>query len=235
MGTLINKLNGLNWTADDLQKKFTGSYVQATILDTNTGKPLIEKKLVYISNPGYCMNSSGTQMGVQYHANTSIAPGVVSWGEKMAKWKDFLIEEDRPDPCITNTEKGAVMFNYNPDRQWKRGFNGFNSFLHFAPDLITRTGLSYWNREIAELILNPSHSYLDDAIKQLRDNSLLKGRALNNRYWVVRESEENVIKLYRRKAFMGSFIGKKFFISDSARILDEELRTELPILKDKYA
>jgi hypothetical protein len=34
---------------------------------------------------------------------------------------------------------------------------------------------------------------------------------------------------------MGSFIGKKFFISDSARILDEELRTELPILKDKYA
>jgi hypothetical protein len=92
----------------------------------------------------------------------------------------------------------------------------------------------HWSFEIANLIYKPVHVHLTEAIDQFRSSEDVKGRALNNRYWLLRKTKDEPIQLFRRKCYIGSFIGKKFFISEDAKIFKDELYKELPILKEKY-
>lgn len=228
MGTQINKMNGLAWTADDLQKKFGHTYVRATV--KNGEKVVVNNGLVCIVNAAYMLEQPSSDSVSFQYPSTNVDG---KWIDGVAKYKDFLIEEDRPDPCISNILDTAFIFCYNPARQWQRGFNSQNAFIFTAPSFTQTPGA--WTKRLALNILHPEHTHLEVAVQWFKDNPQGRSRALNNRYLLLRTDTDETLKLYRRKAFMGSFIGKKFFVNDAARIFDDELKTELPILRDKYA
>lgn len=220
MGTQINKLNGLDWTPDDLDKKFRHSYLYAGIKQSDG---TVKRDVVYIHRAA---GDDGSSKVVQHQSNGG---SVIN-----TPYSQFIVEEDRADPCISNLGSfDAFLYCWNPARQWRRGWCSDNSYIYRAPTISVypvQFDFSY-----AELIWKPKHVHLDDALAEFKASGIVKGRALNNRYWLVRKTKDETIQLFRRRCFIGSFIGKKFFASKDADILQEEIKKEMPILKEKYA
>ena len=216
-------LNGLQWTPHDLEAKFSQSYVRASIQYGSTEKG--DKKEF---------------SGIVYIVAASHGPGSSAFLEPVSEtpqkgvsvlWKNFIVEDDRPPPCISNFATHAFLFNYNPERQWKRGVCSSNSFIWKAPTLQCEPSVDHG---LALAIFEPRHSSFEEALAAFQKPEIT-GRALNNSYWLLRRQPKDPIKLYRKRTFLGSFLGKKFFITREAKILTEELLFELPLLKEKYA
>lgn len=216
----ISKLNGLDWTTEDLAKKFNSAYVVAQIGINGT------PTLCYIGH------FAGDAMTYTYSVKEPLSGGsVVKKKEIGCKINQFYIVDEKPWPCITNVARsGAVLMSYNPDRQWRRGFGGQNCFITYGCPFGVYADSMAWTFELAEAVVSPVHSTLQAAIAELRApaNQALGARAISNRYWLIRKPGDDTLNLYRRKAFVGSFLGKRFFINDDAKILKEELKMELP-------
>jgi hypothetical protein len=241
MGQQLITLNGLRWTGDDLQKKFSDSFVRATVLNSKSNKKISDNGLVYISNP-YMMIDLDDPMKILVEGKAFTAPNV--WQNFAVPQKDFLLEEDRPQPCISNctyrqvdAESGklaevssAFMFSYNPARQWKRGFNASNGYL-FIP---TRDGFGNLQLEAkyALNVLTPVHQPLGASLEEMRKDKKIKARAISNRYWLIRQGD--AIALYSKKAPLGNFLGERLFVGDGARLLRHEISKELPEVRMNY-
>lgn len=218
-GTPIKQLNGLNWTPDDLTKKFAHSYVLATT--TQYPNPAV----FFIDSPADGGKALITPKDLKSY---------------FCFHKDFFVIEDRPPICTTNVgENNAVVFRYNPERQWRRGVGTFNCFFYMAPTLRLYDGKGLgW--DTADAVFKPSYSTLDDALKQFRANDKLVGRAIkgagNAQYLLTRDGPKAPINLYRDRTLMGSFTGTKFFtVQEAGRLFSAELTKELPALRESYA
>lgn len=225
----FHKLNGLEWTPHDLQAKFANSYVIAEF-DDKKGSSAKTPTLVYI------YEVSGDMVGIKLPSKQTV----------VVPYSSFHVIDDRPAPCISNwtmshgrpNHVSAVMMMYNPERQWRRGFGNNNTFLFWSssPEPCKPTPQLVWDFRIAELVANPVHSglaNLDQALSSLRENKSHTGLALDNRYWLVK-SKDGTVKLFRRRAYVGSFLGSKFFYNEAAKILEEELR-EIPYFERNRA
>jgi len=236
--TRFDELNGLKWTTDDLEKKFSNTYVEATLFGNSPVKPLLEKTLVFIRHGAYGHDNFDLDNNQPIQINSALirypktGDPNKDWTEGQFPYSKIFITNERADPCITNYNQTAVLFRYNPERQWKRGFGSHNSFVYFAPN-VKHHQPQAWQNMLAYRILYPEHMHIDDAMKWFAQNPEGSARALNNLYWLIRT--DGVIKLYRRRAFIGSFIGNRFFSREDARIFEEELKMELPILRKSYA
>jgi len=221
MTTRIDQLNGLKWEADDLNKKFKHTYVYAEMKNGDGVAPY--KEVFFIGGVG----NQGLEITRESDPNHAV----------LVPFSRFFVEEDRPTPCITNQNHTAFMFCWNPARQWRRGWCPDNSFLFYAPSISSAYGPgSNWGWEEAVRINKPNHIHLTEALQGFKENKDIVGRALNNRYWLLRKQGSNgPVQLFRRKCFIGSFIGNKFFISADAKIFKDELDRELPILVKYYA
>lgn len=225
----INKLHGVDWDKNEISSKFQGSWFLAKVPQSN-GVPT----LINIQDGDHIFNAgAGAHIGCVF---TFIDPTTKKESKSvLAAYEDILIMEERPNPCITNVgTTNAMAFRYNPERQWKRGAGPYNSFTFWAPKLST-SGSSLWSSEIAESVFYPNHCTLEAAINQFKYGKDVMGRALSDKYWLMKSKGEEVLRLFRHNTFVGSLIGKKFFINEVAVILKEELKTELPHLKEKYA
>lgn len=218
VGTPLSKLNGLDWTWDDLNKKFFHSFVKAK-LGPNEPEQII---FIHDVNP----------VAVAYNVYDEKEKTYLKL-QKISS-DNLLITQERPDPCISNAgETDAFIFCYNPERQWKRGFADHNCFLHWGK--YTKDGpfsRGSITGEYTSKIISPQHSHLADALKNMKNDSAVQARALTNDYWLIRAGD--FINLYRKRAFLGGFKGNKFFLNESAKIMQKELEMELPILKEKY-
>jgi hypothetical protein len=217
-GVRIDKLHGVEWSTNDLSEKFSHSYFIASLVDK--GITILDKGVVWIDSA--------------YDGNNQC---LIRKDEKsellLLPYSGVLIVEERPLPCISNLgDTGAFMFNYNPARQWRRGFCAYNSYLTWYPWKKPVNGNEgEWMWDVAKAIVKPVHLHLDEALAAFKNDKVI-ARALSNQYWLVRRKDD--IELYRGRAFVGSFLGKKFFSNEIASILSEELRMELPVLTTKY-
>jgi hypothetical protein len=226
----FNNLNGVNWEPNDLNKKFSFSYVVASAQDK------VDNELVFITTAALVTGSSVHTYF--WHKNNKTS----KLEEATTKLNQFHVLEDRPDPCITNLENSAYMMVYNPERQWRRGFGIQNCFL-LGPQFTNmntamRTNIgggTNWRWDVAEAVLNPKHQSIDAALDDIITNPKISARAINNRYWLIKSGTDEIVKLYRRQCFIGSFLGKRFFYNEDARILRQELKDEFPQLVKKYA
>lgn len=210
----IDQLNDLKWTAEDLDKRYRHSYLAASVQQPDG---TFKKDVVYIGNIHDDAVTYQTKQGPL--AEVSI--------------KKFFVEEDRADPCISNFGLDSAFFYcWNPARQWRRGWCTDNSYVYQGPLISPSPVIDFL---YAGLIYKPQHMHIDAAMEQFKSEASTKARALNNMYWLLRKNKEAQVQLYRRRCFMGSFIGKKFFISSDAKIFNDEIEKELPILGKKYA
>ena len=217
----IVNLYGLNWTHDDLQKKFTGSFVLAQEADAHG--TLLNKKTVYYIECGYI--GEGNKANVSRKDKSGI----------LITHKNFIVSEDRPDPCITCYKDHAIVFRYNPERQWKHGAGPHNTYIYVTPNLGHRYDVG-WDFDIAQAIFFPVHYSLPDALTHFKENRNQTGVALSNKYLLARTRSGDPIKLYRSRTLMGSFMGTKFFsLEEAGKLFAKELTAEIPILKERYS
>lgn len=241
MGQQLSTLNGLRWSGEDLQKKFADSFVRATVV--SKGKKISDNGLVYITNPCvYEDLDNPSKMSVEGRAFLAHN----NWTSFIVPHKDFFLEEDRPQPCISNCVyryvdedvgrmvegHSAFMFSYNPARQWKRGFNQSNSYL-FCP---IQKGGDWGNLQVeakyALNVLTPIHQPLSVSLEEMKKDKNIRARAISNRYWIIRQGE--AIALYSKKAPLGNFVGERLFVGDGARLLRHEIAKELPEVRMNY-
>lgn len=225
----LNKVNGLKWTPEDLSKKFSEAYVRATI---NGDHPY--SGLVYINHAAVVLFNAN--QGVNYtcwenvvHPKNGVTVKKQRF-DRIAAYDDFILVEDRPPACLTNYKDTTFLFTYNPARQWKRGFHNHNSYLLY-PSSENQNGweaTARMDHEVAEKILTPEHTPVDQAIEEIRSGTA-QARALSNRYQIVKRGD--ALTLYSRRTPLGSFVGKRFFPGEGARLLLDEISNELPELK----
>lgn len=220
----FDQTDGLKWAPEDLSKKFGSSWVKCQVKANEPYHILKDMN-------GYA------HIDQAWHNHTTTCMLSMKGKQFQVPWSHFFIIEDRPPQCITNWSNGAILLTYNPDRQWRRGIGHHNVFLHVTPTITLAHHHTevQWCEDLIRCFFEPDLSTLDSAFTQFKENPKLHGRALSNKYWLIRSKTDDVVKLYRRKAFMGSFLGKRFFVNEPARIFREELVKELPILKEKYA
>jgi hypothetical protein len=240
MGQQLTTLNGLKWTGDDLQKKFADTFVKGTVVLKNKKE---QNGLVYIANP-WVMHDLDDETKIYVEGKAYSAPNV--WNSFSVPHKDFLLEDDRPQPCISNCiyryvdESGskviegqsAFMFTYNPARQWKRGFNANNSYMFVPSRRAGEWGNLHIEPKYAANVLAPVHQPLDVSLEEMRKDKKVIARAISNRYWLIRQGE--AIALYSKKAPLGNFVGTRLFVGDGARLLSHEISKELPEVRINY-
>jgi hypothetical protein len=217
--TAICDMNGLLWTVDDLNKKWANTFIEAEF-------PKADKFLKAVIRLRDFGNAS---VNISLWENGKVVPHTISH-------KALQVVEDRPSPCITNlNDTEAMMFTYNPERQWRRGLCSDNAFFFFQPG-VRPSPYPMDSFPTIELAFHPQHANLEESLNTFqKKNSKVRTRAISNRYWLFRKDGEDSVRLYRRQAFMGSFIGKKFFVSNAAKIFNEEINMELPVLRTKYS
>lgn len=211
----FQNIDGVKWTPKDLQEKFGNSCFMLSYDDPYTK----------LKTTSVCMVEKFSENGETFVLNVKDK----SIGLSLS---NVEIINERPIPCITNHGSNAFIFNYNPDRQWKRGVAAGNSFVAYSPYPGRLSRVHNYGNDLLVAIFTPDHcKSLKDAILDMKVNPKCTGRAINNLYWIMRKDKDSDILLYRRKAYMGAFLGKRFFISESAGIFKEELKEDLPSLK----
>lgn len=234
--TQINKLHGVDWTSTEIHSKFTPSYFKVRILHDTLANSVEYEGLAYLRT------ANDHAVLVRWPKQSSIAQGVAQpFSEKMVLFSKLFIMEERPEPCLSNIGADrAFCFRFNPDRQWRRGFCSYNSFLFGceSPTGLMPGGPSpshEFGFDVAAKILQPEFCSLEDALEQFKRSKTMRGRVISKRYWCIRSNPEAAIQLFRNQAFVGSFVGKRFFPEETAgEIMKEELKMELPILKEKF-
>ncbi len=230
MGTRIDMMDGLKQEPKDLCSKYDGSYLLASIPSQKvTNEP------VYIQTAGagghsgsYCVSFAPLKDFLSPDARKGRG---VKYTE--VPYSDFLVEEDRPNPCISNLRESTLMFSYNPERQWRRGVSEGNSFLYYPSTTTASFKKGRLSYDGALAVIFPQHTALPKALEELKEKKVVS-RALSNKYWLIKTG--TAISLFRRFAKMGSFQGNKFYANElSLELFRDELMTELPLLKEKYA
>lgn len=223
--TNIETLHGVFWNSHDLEQKFSNSFFVGELYKEGGKKNPLHKGLFYIKNASWEQNG-GVGILCRYIVGASQQ-------EAWIPYKGAFITEERPSPCITTIGKSAYIFTYNPDRQWRRGFCVYNSYIHSTPSFTKDT---HWGWEVAESVANPKHYSLEEALKEFKEDKGITGRALNNSYFLLRKATSpKEIRLYRHFTFLGTFLGNKFLLRSDASIFSEELRMEIPLLRKQYA
>lgn len=212
---------GLEWQPKDLSARYDRTYLDVLIEKENKEKEY--EGIVYVQSGNY--DPSGNKVWITVPEKDEDG----SRKEKIIPYTRFFVKEDRPENCISNTDTSSFIYSWNPERQWKRGVCVENTFLWFG----TKMQKTRWDWNVAKSIFYPIHcASLKDALEQLADKGITS-RAINNEYWVGKS--DGTSQLFRRRVLLGSFLGKKFYPNGAAQIFHEELKTELPTLKEMYA
>lgn len=107
---------------------------------------------------------------------------------KIAKNTDMEIFIPNPEKGLYNTKYGAVMYQRNPKRQWKRGLNSENVQAFTIVQTITHRGRPsaqqnkfdiVWN----DILTNENDSILMSNAKEIADD--LGSAAINRTYGIV--------------------------------------------------
>lgn len=198
------KLDGLQQTSDDLNRKYGGTYV---ILQRDTKQP----RLAYVDSIGekiYCRNRSG---------------GAV-YGYDIDSVK--MIQE-YPKVGWFQKEGQCFFLNTLPARQWQRGLCVNNSRIYqdpLAAPIRFAAGIGW---DIAEAAFNPLTTVtLADGLKAIR-NKEFSGIALTKKYALKKQGDS--IALYRNTAPIGNFVGHKFFFEEASVCLKAEVNTDLGV------
>lgn len=204
----------VNWddlpqTADDMNRKFAGTYVWGIAARTSETPRVYEVTQI-----------EGNDIFLRF------SPGRGQRHEvAIDRWREFDVVEAYPRTlgAVPFFDK-VLLIKRTPMRQWHVGLTGNNTSLvnHlFQPQ---RIGFSE-----AEAVFRPVYEGLSvkDAVEALMKEENRQAIALSPHYWLAKHKDK--VKLYRGRLCLGSFVYGGFFIHKACTDLKQELWDDLKL------
>jgi hypothetical protein len=196
---LMSNPEGLDYSADDMRRKFEGAY----FLFRHIPKNKLFVDLVIEYGP----------VATIFDLHERVQPA------------DLEIVKEIPDSGVYNLPKiGIVIYNRTPVRQFKRGLHRDVVRLTGADG-----GPVELNKGIAECLFMPTKYTMKQGIELLKQQKKLKAVAIGNehKYWLKREGDG--LTLFRNRLRVGVFNGNTFWRDESCESIAVELHDDLGV------
>ena len=204
--TALGMWDGDSQNADDIRRKFSGTFLDMTIPEVYRAPQVVHFTDVDGDLAYYRTSEEGTRRQAFY-------------------WREAVVHRYMPDLGAVQVSPHAILFaKKRTQRQWQLGFGG-GSVVMWDDTLQSHRD---WSTSVAEKFYNPVYpegalvDRLAVCMQRFQADPTIRSQALDSIYW-LRHTGKNTTTLYRNVLPLGSFNFGQFFVQKPCTIFAQEL------------